>query len=97
MTIQEIKELVNRVIVENYTGDITAEDVNRILNETLDHVNGNEAKVTSLVQKFSDFSINTNTGVLTYRGKKYQLIALQDITSAVVGEAICGFAICGNN
>ncbi len=38
MTIQEIKELVNQRIKENYTGDISAEDVNRALNETLDHL-----------------------------------------------------------
>lgn len=48
MTIQEIKQKVNRDIVENYTGDITAESVNSILNETLDHVGGNETKLGDL-------------------------------------------------
>lgn len=56
MTVEEIRALINRAIVENYTGDITAEDVNKIFNETLDHVGESETKVTQLASKVGDIS-----------------------------------------
>lgn len=51
MTIEEIKLLVNQKIIENYTGDITAEDVNRIMTETLDHLGTTEENAIQMASK----------------------------------------------
>lgn len=51
MTIEDIKTLVKQRIIENYTGDITAEDVNRIMTETLNHLGIAEEKVNQLASK----------------------------------------------
>lgn len=54
MTIEEIKQLVNQRIIENYTGDITAEDVNRIMTEILDNIGDQNQAVKELARKVGE-------------------------------------------
>lgn len=96
MTIEEIKQLVNQKIIENYTGDITAGDVNRILNETLDKVGGQETKVNQLALEMPN--IDEEHHIMTYKGVTYMLIGIDNepiYSGAICGRAICGTAICG--
>lgn len=65
MTVEEIKALVNQRIVENYTGDITAEDVNTAFNETLDLLRDQEHKVTEIEKKSPSVAPNDDDVDLT--------------------------------
>lgn len=72
-------------------------DSGNIPEATIAQVVKNTSELSQLASKLADFAIDVTTGILTYGGKKFQLIAIQDNTSAIVGNALCGFAICGRN
>lgn len=83
MTIQEIKALVNRVIVENYTGDITAEELNQILNETLDTIGSQEIKVTQLASEITGLVLWDDDTIELMRTILLNAVYIRDMSGTV--------------
>lgn len=75
---------------------IVSDRINEKLSERLDKLSSEtDKKVGDLTSKIGDFSIDVTTGVLSFKGFRFQLIALGGGTTSVCGNAICGLAICG--
>lgn len=83
MTINEIKALVNRVIVENYTGDITAEELNQILNETLDTIGSQEVKVTQLASEITGLVLWDDDTIELMRTILLNAVYIKNMSGAV--------------
>lgn len=96
MSKQSIKQTIDDNIYQNGQQRITGMVMNSVLKEMVDDY-AEQSALTELVSKIGDFAIDVTTGILTYGGKHFQLIAIEDsvYTGAICGQAICGQAICG--
>lgn len=92
----DIKQIIDDNIYQNGQQRITGIVMNSVLKAMVDDT---DEKVGDLASQLADFAIDVTTGILTYGGKHFQLITIEDeepiYYGAECGRAICGTAICG--
>lgn len=94
MSQQSIKQTIDLNVYQNGQQRITGNVMNSVLNAMVDDEYSELVRIES---KIGEIDIVNNT--LTYQGKKYLLIEIEEeeptYSGAICGRAICGQAICG--
>lgn len=106
-----IKQTIDDNIYQNGQQKIRGDILNNVLKAMVDDYDIKIGDLSSLetIEKSSIVgaineviskmvNINTDTGVLTYMGVRFQLVKIIETSAntAICGNAICGLAICGN-
>lgn len=98
MSKANVKATIDANIKQNGQQLITGTVMNSVLKQMVDS-SADQEELTELALKVGDFAIDVATGILTFGGKHFQLIAIEEeeptYTGAICGRAVCGIAICG--
>lgn len=94
MSKQSIKQTIDLNVYQNGQQRITGNVMNAVLKEMVDDT---YSGLEDLSSRFPEF-IDGSESIIMWNDRKYLLIRIiDDLTSAMLGAAVCGSAICGTN